>query len=333
VLFVGQVEEARAYFGVTEIAEIFSKLESSSAGEWEKRRESEPTAATAPPAERRGPPTSGRRVFFQSPVLLGRQAALLCSDWRNFLILFGQPVLIGALIAWAVVGTADDSALKLFFASIATLWFGCSNGAQEIVGELAIYRRERLIGLKPRAYLFAKWLATGFVTLIQAALVYAIVCFGGTGMAGDYTWQVAGLGVMAMVAAAFGLALSGASRSAMHAVMLVPLFIIPQIILSGYTVPVSNMSPPVRMVSQFMPSFQLQRVMDSSLLWDREIEAATLEAHMQAFRNVNAFDPLKLGMTFRNAALPGEALGVLGIWLAVAGVATFVMIRCRERTP
>ncbi len=65
------------------------------------------------------------------------------ADPKNFLILFGQPLLIALLVAWVT----DDTSLALFFAYLATLWFGCSNAAQEIVRELPIYRRERMVGL------------------------------------------------------------------------------------------------------------------------------------------------------------------------------------------
>jgi hypothetical protein len=53
-----------------------------------------------------------------------------------------QPLLIAALVSWVTI-TAVGDVLRVS----ATLWFGCSNAAQEIVKEIAIYRRERLIGV------------------------------------------------------------------------------------------------------------------------------------------------------------------------------------------
>ena len=54
------------------------------------------------------------------------------------------PIFIGLLVTWV----SHDPALVLFFAYIATLWFGCGNAAQEIVKELPMFRRERLIGVE-----------------------------------------------------------------------------------------------------------------------------------------------------------------------------------------
>ena len=104
------------------------------------------------------------------PVLLRRQWAILRSDLRNFLILFGQPLLIGLLVVWVT----DDVSLTLFFAHLATLWFGCSNAAQEIVRELPIYRRERTVGLGRNAYLLSKFSrCSAVMTALQGVFLYA----------------------------------------------------------------------------------------------------------------------------------------------------------------
>jgi hypothetical protein len=46
--------------------------------------------------------------------------------------------------------------------------------------------------------------------------------------------------------------------------MLVPLVLISQFLFSGHTIEVSNMSPPVRQVSEVMPSFATERIVDVS---------------------------------------------------------------------
>ena len=60
----------------------------------------------------------------------------------------------------------DNVSLSLFFAYLGTLWFGCSNAAQEIVREVAIYRRERMVGLGRHSYLLSKFLLLGTLTAI-----------------------------------------------------------------------------------------------------------------------------------------------------------------------
>lgn len=104
-------------------------------------------------------------------LLLSRQWKLLISSKLNYLFLLMQAVVIGAMIAWV----DDNPVLQLFLSVIATLWFGCSNGAQQIVAELAIFRRERLAGLGIHTYLLSKFVFLTLVTVLQALLLFGMV--------------------------------------------------------------------------------------------------------------------------------------------------------------
>ncbi len=77
--------------------------------------------------------------------------------------------MIALLVAWVT----DDTTLSLFFAYLATLWFGCSNAAQEIVKEIPIYRRERMVGLGRHQYLISKFALLGTLTAVQGVFLYA----------------------------------------------------------------------------------------------------------------------------------------------------------------
>src|SRR5207302_934799 len=74
--------------------------------------------------------------------------------------------------AAVVARASNDAALLLFFAYVATLWFGCSSAAQEIVREIAIYRRERIVGVSRAAYAAGKFLFLGALTASQSLLFY-----------------------------------------------------------------------------------------------------------------------------------------------------------------
>ena len=171
------------------------------------------------------------------PILLRRQWAILLSDWRNFLILLGQPLIIAALVCWV----SDERALILFFAYLATLWFGCSNAAQEIVKEIAIYRRERLIGIGAHSYLTAKFLFLSVVSALQALIIYGCSLWFEGGRDGAVWWQLAALFGTALAGVGIGSAISALARSVMQAVMIVPLVLIPLIVFSGYTVTPAQM--------------------------------------------------------------------------------------------
>lgn len=101
-------------------------------------------------------------------VLFARQWSILVSSKLNYTFLAAQALLIGFLIGWV----DGNSVLQSFLAVIATLWFGCSNGAQQIVAELAIFRRERLAGLSIHGYLFSKVLFLSTLTVVQAVMLY-----------------------------------------------------------------------------------------------------------------------------------------------------------------
>lgn len=77
------------------------------------------------------------------------------------------------MIGWA---TAQPG-LRMFLAIIATLWFGCSNAAQQIVGELPVFRRERISGLSLPAYLCSKFAFLLTITSLQALALVATLTF------------------------------------------------------------------------------------------------------------------------------------------------------------
>jgi ABC-type multidrug transport system ATPase subunit len=100
-------------------------------------------------------------------MLLARQWKVLAADPLNIAFLLAQSVLIGLLVGWV----ADGLVLRGFLAIIATMWFGCSNGAQQIVGELPIFRRERVSGQGLAPYIASKFLFLTTITSIQAILL------------------------------------------------------------------------------------------------------------------------------------------------------------------
>jgi hypothetical protein len=93
------------------------------------------------------------------------------------------------------------------------------------------------------------------------------------------------------------------------------------------------MDPQVRDVSQAIPAFQAQRIMDMSLLWRKSISAQNLEAHMQAFQNINAVLHLKIGEMMQNPVLGEMALAVQAVWLVVVYVFCLILLKAREREP
>lgn len=103
--------------------------------------------------------------------LIVRQWLVLKAAPLNVLFLMAQAVLIGLMVGWVAEGVV----LRGFLAVVATLWFGCSNGAQQIVGELPIFRRERVSGQGLNPYVFSKFLFLTSLTSIQAVILILVI--------------------------------------------------------------------------------------------------------------------------------------------------------------
>lgn len=136
--------------------------------------------------------------------------------------------------------TFDDKVSPALFVVVSSaIWFGCSNVAREIVGERAIFRRERMGSLRPGPYLASKMMVQGTLIAVQMGILLALlvpfVPFKGPLLQLIAVPLVAGWSAMAM-----GFFISTAARTELAAIQYVPLIVLPQIILSGILVPVAG---------------------------------------------------------------------------------------------
>ncbi|MGI8601544.1 MAG: ATP-binding cassette domain-containing protein [Verrucomicrobiales bacterium] len=282
-VFRGKPRLAREHFEVPALSKLYRRLKEKTPHEWQRLfleksgvdLTARPGAATESPV-RLGAQTPRRLPRRRAvPVLLRRQWHILRADAKNLVLYAGQPLLIASLIALTATGE-HPTATKLFLAFIATLWLGCGNAASEIVGERSIFARERFIGLRPSSYLASKFIFLGLLTTLQSAAIFIVLDFAGSGLSGSPKWQLAGLIGCALAATGLGLAISAWAKTSLQAVLLVPIFIIPQILFSGYVFPIKDWDQHdfPRLVSRLIPSFAAQRVMDTSLLWGEPMRNA-----------------------------------------------------------
>lgn len=196
LVFAGHTDEARKHFLLQSGMEDHTSLQHSPieriyvllanspkpASEWESEfRRSAFASRAVPPIQQLQPTkidpeySAKLRVSPLNTFLLlaARQWQIVRSDFWNLIFLIAQPVLIGFLIGWV----ADKSALRMFLCVVATMWFGCSNGAQQIVGELPIFRRERVSGQGLNAYVLSKLGFLSLISLAQAAVLLMVTLF------------------------------------------------------------------------------------------------------------------------------------------------------------
>jgi ABC-type multidrug transport system ATPase subunit len=193
LIFLGTSDEARSHFLLsddasatatssgttlenTRLEKIYALLVKGkeSAEEWEERFARSPLADKASRQIPAVPPlkqaSKRSRVGFLPSLflLISRQWRILLADKLNLAFLLAQALVIGLLVGWV----SDDPGFRMFLCIVATLWFGCGNGAQQIVGEISIYRRERVNGLGVNAYTMSKFFFLTAVTTTQAIILF-----------------------------------------------------------------------------------------------------------------------------------------------------------------
>ena len=256
--FVGAPSEVLEFFAVHRLGEVFDRTDELGAECWRARFEATvgatidlPTAAeshgnTRRPALQhpRDPAfVTLRRVARQAAILLHRNTTLLLSDRRTLVMAAAQSVLIGGLMGYAFgnFGTGQErvnaeNALLLLL-GLSAIWLGCNAASKDIVGELAIYRRENDINLSTAAFIGAKYLVSCVFTVLQLAVVYVLVAALADGIPGDRLQQFMLLTIGAMAGTAMGLVISAFANTRDQATTIVPLALVPQLILAGVLVP------------------------------------------------------------------------------------------------
>ena len=207
----------------------------------------EPATPTSAPQSIRRPGLSQWRT------LVRRSLVIKLKDSASTLILLAQAPIIAFLLVAVFSHRSTQSLTRLtypdisnamvtssFLLIISALWFGCANAAREIVGEWAIYHRERMVNLKIPSYIASKFTVLGLLCLVQCAALLGIV-YWGCGWRGPW-WKMYWLLVLtALVGVALGLTASVLARTSEVALSLVPLILLPMIILGGGLSPLHNM--------------------------------------------------------------------------------------------
>ena len=260
--FIGAFPEVLDFFAVRRLGEVFDRMDELGADSCRARFEQTagatanlPPAAIVRPGRQRPDPhrhhgpvlattlVKLRRIIGQGVILLHRNTKLLLADRRTLVMSTLQSVLIGGLIGYAFgnfgAGQEQVNAQNalLLLLGLSAIWLGCNAASKDIVGELAIFRRERDSNLSTAAFIGAKYLVSGVFTVLQLALVYALVGALAEGIPGNWLQQFMLLTIGAMAGTAIGLLISAVANTRDQATMIVPLALVPQLLLAGVLVP------------------------------------------------------------------------------------------------
>lgn len=207
-----------------------------------------------------------RFSFTQFFTLLRRNAIVKARNTSQMLILGMQAPLIAALIVLVYGRVAASAATFQQFQEmsaniigihilmvVAAIWFGCNNAARDIVGEWAVFYRERMVNLKLPSYVFSKFALLLALSVLQCAVMLGIVYF-----ASDLRAEFWRIGVVLVLASAvgtcLGLAISARSTSTESAIALLPIVLLPVIVLGGGLKQIYRMPQAMQWVSTVIPS-------------------------------------------------------------------------------
>lgn len=269
--FCGAPRDIAAAIGASDWADVFSRV---TAGVRDTR---------AQPSERRSPnafldtaavsaPSTGPGVWRQVWTLVRRQVRLLLAHRGYTLFLAALPFLVG-LLPLTVAGDAGLAAIPadgappfeakhvVALTSFAAILMGMTLTIRELVGERALFERERAAGLSATAYLLAKTAVFGGIAVLQSAILVLVVTAPGVGKAApSYAAALgsplletfAGVAATAVAASALGLALSAVARTGDQVIVLLAMTLMAQLVLAGGYIPVTD-RPLFETVATVMP--------------------------------------------------------------------------------
>lgn len=192
--FFGTSEEARDYFKVDRLPDVYKRFEEAKGNVdglrtsfeaspiFEQHIRGQLSQRSQTRADR--PVKRGKRIgpgaLKQFWVLTTRYAEIITRDLRNTTILLIQAPLVALFIVLAVHTDQPDrgpTSTMFLIMSLSALWFGCSNAAREITKESSIYARERMVNLKVIPYVASKFFVLQWLALVQVSTMLVIVYF------------------------------------------------------------------------------------------------------------------------------------------------------------
>ena len=258
--FAGTPAEARVYFGAERLSDVYAML----------------AERTEPPAwigstPHQAPVSSTSTVAIRMTVGPIRQWASLCRrsvdvivrDRLTLAVLLGSPALVTAMMPMLFraglfesgpSGSASATQI-VFWLAFAGFFFGLTYGLLQIVGEMAVFRRERFAGLSVGAYVLSKVaVLTPVLALISATLLGVLRVLDRLPALGWSAYAALFFTLLLESTAALGLGLltSAAVADAAQATLALPMLCFPQVLFAGAIVPAAQMALAGRLMSYGM---------------------------------------------------------------------------------
>lgn len=184
--YYGPPEGIAAFFGTHDWADIFGSLAAEPEQAWDTYRARTQHASVTPALNQ--PDASAIRTTRMPwmalfATLVSRQTKLIFADRVYLAFLLLLPIIVGLLVLVVPgsrgLGDADNDAVGepsqlLAMLIIGSTFMGASISIRDLVGERAIFLRERAVGLPVSAYLASKVVVFGIFAVFMAAVLTAV---------------------------------------------------------------------------------------------------------------------------------------------------------------
>jgi hypothetical protein len=265
LIYFGSPKGALEFFQVDNPARIYSCLEKRSPKKWEEdyhrtpfyyhfiveprlQAASKPLIAGPSPLKKLGNYLRQRVSWRASLTLMSRYLDIKLADRKANLLLLGQSVILGGILA--TISSGERIALILM---MMVVYMGVINGLREIVRENTIFARERLVFLKIPSYLASKFFVLSIYVLFQVFIFLGIAKVF-IGLPGDFNGYLITLGFCGLASLSFGLFCSVISGNSERANFMIPIALLPQVFYSGTIVRIEEMDPVNRAISTLVIS-------------------------------------------------------------------------------
>lgn len=359
--FVGRPSDALAWFGAADYPDVFLELEQRG-DEWSQRWLASPEWAASPAnpgngdggpaADAGGAPGAARSGRWGQLLTLSRRTAdVLTSTKGHFRLLLLQAPVVAVLLLVAVgfgnlaaEGAGRRPRIVLAVLMLGAVTMGLVNACREIVRELAVYRRERTVGLSLGAYLVSKFVVLGALAFVQSAVLVAIVVSAQQGPERSVVISppIVELGLLvfltALASVAMGLAVSAWVTTDAAALVLIPVLLIGQLVLSDSIIPVED-KPGLGQLAWVSPSYWGFRAEAASAhLLENEmmcqlravVEARGNPEQQATFESLFGQAPCRDGWAATRTNVAGAAGALLALTATFAAIAALGL---RRRDP
>ncbi len=261
-IYFGPPREMFSFFGKDCVSKIFMELEQpSDVDKWQKKFLASGLARNLKqkigghsytPGDKNLSDTAKRISFTtQFNALFSRNITRKISDRAQTLFLLLQAPIIGLIISQLYTNL---NIVVLLLMVMSGIWFGLINSIREIIGERAIYQRERRANVKILPYLLSKFTVLGLLAFSQTIMLLLFVGLSVREIWGIFPLLSVLVFLSIMVSIGFGLLISSIVNTQESAIAIMPIVIIVELIFAGGIKPLSEFSSVLKGIAHLIPS-------------------------------------------------------------------------------